>query len=71
MTAPLATACPVCLGDEVVVLEQRGVDVALPCPGCQCPTCGRPPMATGALCEECEDAAALEFDRRAERRADR
>jgi hypothetical protein len=69
MTAPAVSTCGTCLGETTVVVEQRGVDVEVGYPGCRC-FCGAEPIAPGLMCERCEDAAVLEFDRRAERRAD-
>lgn len=70
MTAPAVAVCPGCDGDQVVVVEVRGTDVQVSCPQCQCPACGRTPIAPGLLCEVCEDEAEMEYDRRAERRSD-
>ena len=70
MTAPTATPCGACLGEQFVVVEQRGVDVEVGCPCTFCP-CGAVAVGPGLLCGPHEDEAELEYDRRAERRADR
>lgn len=69
MTAPAATACVTCTGETTVVVESRGVDVEVPCPGCRC-FCGREPVEPGLMCETCERDADIEFDARARRRCD-
>lgn len=60
------TACGTCLGETTVVVEQRGTEVEVPCPGCCCVICGQttttPPECLDCFCRE--DVSAV-------RRADR
>lgn len=59
------TVCGVCLGETTVVVEQRGIDVVVPCPGCACEFCGQT-TDTAPVCLSCDAAD----DTAARRRAD-
>ena len=66
MSAPTATPCGACLGEQFVVVEQRGVDVEVGCPGCTCAVCGQT-TDTPPECGDCWARAETAYERRCDR----
>ncbi len=69
MTAGIVAApdvCSTCQGDTTLVVERRGVDVEVPCPGCSCAICGQT-TDTPPECGDCWAAAEAAYERRCDR----